>query len=225
LSLVFDIDPYIAFIIGLGFLVSLQQQPERATVLTAAALGIYLALQTAFYQRTSAIGVAYAERRGIKHTAQVYALPQPFLPFTWKVIVVHDDHYWVSYVNYLAQKTADNPRDHDFPWSVLVAYRSKDTLRWREYRHFGASKVTQSLARQVWRQNRFAAFRQFAALPALYRVDRDKKGEVCVWFTDLRHNFPMLSPSFRYGMCRDAPGTPWRLYRLRYFRKNDRQVL
>ena len=225
LNLIFDIDPYIAFIIGLGFLASLPWQPQWATGLTVAALGTYLALQTALHQQTSALGAAYAERQGIKQIAQVYALPQPFSPFTWKVIVAHNKHYWVSYINYLAQKTADNSSEHDFPWSVLAAYRPQDTLRWREHQHFGASKGTQHLARQVWRQDRFAAFRQFATLPALYRIDRNQTGEVCVWFTDLRHNFPILPPSFRYGMCRDTPEAPWQLYRLRYFRKADRQVL
>ena len=38
------------------------------------------------------------------------------------------------------------------------------------------------------------------------------EGSSCVWFTDLRFLTPgREAMPFRYGVCRERPGAPWRL--------------
>ena len=54
-----------------------------------------------------------------------------------------------------------------------------------------------------------AFFRWFAALPAF---DGMSEGSSCVWFTDLRFLTPgREGMPFRYRVCRERPGAPWRL--------------
>jgi inner membrane protein len=224
LGIAFDLDPYIALIFGLGFLASLRLRPRPVAAMTLAIFTAYLGLQSLMYWRTLALGETHARRLSLRE-AKAYALPQPISPFTWKLIVADGDRYLVSHVNYLARQPAAQSMDSGFPATMLAAYRPPDTLRWRRRDRFGDSREEQILAWQVWWQERFSPFRRFAALPALYRIDRDASGEICVWFTDLRHNFPTVPPSFRYGMCRARIGEDWRLYRLRYFRNDDRQSL
>ncbi|MGH8489086.1 MAG: hypothetical protein ACREXS_09550, partial [Gammaproteobacteria bacterium] len=77
---------------------------------------------------------------------------------------------------------------------------------------------------EVWSQDGFAGFREFARFPALYRVDRGGAAR-CVWFTDLRYTLPEMLPPFRFGMCRRADADPWRLYRLRLFTEDERQAI
>jgi inner membrane protein len=223
LGIVFDVDPYIALIVTLGFIGAVYWRPQRARGLVLAALTVYLSLQSFMYWRTVALGEAYSNAQGLDST-QVYALPQPLSPFTWKLIVAQNDCYFVTYLNYLAQRTS-SPLDRGFPWSLIAAYRALDDLIWRQYRRFGAGDEIQVIAQRVWQQGRFAAFRKFAVLPALYRVDWEENGEVCAWFTDLRYNFPTMPPTFRYGMCHARQEGDWQLYRLRYFRADDRQLL
>lgn len=223
-SIVFDVDPYVAVLVGAGFIASLRWNPRRAALATLALVAGYFVLQTALYWRTIALGEAYADRQGLEK-AQVYALPQPLAPFLWKLVIAWEDRYLVAYIDYLSRKAAPDSPAAGWLGSMLAAYRPPGELRWSEYRRFGDTQVVQSLAYEVWRQDALAAFRRFAVLPALYRVDRNSDGEVCVWFTDLRHNLPGIAPSFRYGMCRVGLDGPWRLYRLRYFRDADRQLI
>lgn len=219
LGIAFDVDPYIALIIAGGFAGLFLLQSGMAVAVTGLALVAYLALQTALYWRTVNIGEAYLEDRGLE--GQVHALPQPFAPILWKLVVSHQERYFVAYLNHWLGETIPASDNAGLLLRLWAAYRPIDDLSWTEYRRLGATD--EDLAREVWRQDRFEAFRQFAMLPALYRIDRSGNG-ICVWFTDLRHNFPLLPPSFRYGMCL-AGGGEWDLYRLRYFREDRRQRL
>lgn len=223
LGLVFDVDPYIAALVAVGFIGSLRARPPQVAGMTLLALGIYLLLQTLLHWQTATLGQAFKEQQGLQGS-QVYALPQPFSPFMWKLIVSQEDRHYVTYLNYLAWETEASPENAWLPWRMLGAYRPANHLDWDVYHRFGATDEAQSLARQAWRQDRFAAFRQFAVLPVLYRIDRSD-GEVCVWFTDLRHTLPVLPPPFRYGLCRTGPEADWYLYRLRYFTLDARQSL
>lgn len=224
LGIVFDVDPYIALIVALGFIGALRWRPRLSAALMLMALTVYLGLQTAVYWRTIALAEAYRDSRGLKN-AEVYVLPQPLSPFTWKLIVAQGNGYFVSHVNYLATHAVSGLEELGFPGSLLVAYRPASELVWKEYTRYGEGLEVQAIAKQVWRQQQFAAFRRFAVLPALYRVDREEGGARCAWFTDLRYSFPGLPPTFRYGLCGVGPEENWRLYRLPYFRADDRQLL
>lgn len=222
LGVVYDVDPYIAVIMGTGFIGSLRGHPRRAARMTLIVLMGYLSLQTFFYWQTMALGQHYKEQQG-EVSGAVYALPQPFAPFMWKVIVSQKGHHEVAYVNYLGWESPAVSEDAWLPRRIMAAYGPTDALHWQRYYRFGATEEAQALARQAWQQDHLAAFRRFAVLPALYRIDR-RDGEVCVWFTDLRHILPVLAPPFRYGLCRTGE-TDWQLYRLRYFTLDTRQSL
>ena len=224
LGIVFDIDPVIASLIALGFMASYRRPPRRVAGVTLVLLIGYLMLQTGLYWRTVALGEAYA-RQQVLEPFTVYALPQPFAPWLWKLVVVHDDGYRVTYLNHLEWGKPSRPAATRLPWSVLSAYRPQSALLWTAVSRFGENPTVQALALQVWRQERLAAFRHFAVLPALYRLDQEPAGGVCVWFTDLRYSLPLLPPAFRYGLCRVTVEGPWQLYRLRYFQEDQRQLL
>lgn len=222
LGIVYDVDPYIAVIIGTGLIGSLRGRPRWAAGVTLILLMGYLSLQTFFYWQTMALGQHHEKQQGQEGGA-VYALPQPFAPFMWKLIVSQKEHHEVAYVNYLGWETPAVSEDAWLPRRIIAAYRPVNDLHWQEFNRFGATEEAASLARQVWQQDPLAAFRRFAVLPALYRIDRADE-EVCVWFTDLRHILPVLPPPFRYGLCRSGE-TDWQLYRLRYFTVDARHSL
>lgn len=224
LGIVFDIDPVIASLIALGFMASYWGPPRRVAGMTLVLLTGYLMLQTGLYWRTVVLGEAYARQQALE-PFMVYALPQPFAPWLWKLVVVHDDGYRVTYLNHLEWGEPSRPAATRLPWSVLSAYRPPSALLWTAVSRFGKGPAAQALARQVWQQERLAAFRHFAVLPALYRLNQEPTGKVCVWFTDLRHNLPLLPPTFCYGLCRGPAQGAWRLYRLRYFWNDQQQEL
>ena len=68
------------------------------------------------------------------------------------------------------------------------------------------------------------AFRDFALYPVLHRIDRSAS-DTCVWFTDLRFNFPGMIPTFRYGLCAVGEQAPWQAYRLRRYTLDERVAL
>ncbi len=225
LGLAFDFDPYIAAIILAGCAGAvIGWRPARMARLSFVLIAAYLLLQAVLQWRTLALGEAFKERQGLIE-ARVYALPQPLSPFTRQVVVAQGDRYFVAYLNFLAWNgSATLPEDAWFVKRMIAAYQPLHALRWSEQRRFGATAEAASIARLAWQQDIFSPFRRFTVLPALYRIDQQGQ-ELCVWFTDLRHALPAIPPAFRYGMCRASPQGDWRLYRLRYFSHNHRQLL
>ncbi|MBL3601771.1 MAG: metal-dependent hydrolase [gamma proteobacterium endosymbiont of Lamellibrachia anaximandri] len=144
--------------------------------------------------------------------AHVYALPQPFSPFYWKLIRRSEDSYEVAYLSLLADETG-----------LLTLYRGPKALHWRQYSLLGSNIGLHSMVREAWQHHRFNKFRSFAQFPVLYRVDQEES-TTCVWFTDMRYTLPFIQPAFRYGMCKNID-SPWHLYRLKRFTDNERQLL
>ncbi len=223
LGIVFDVDPYIAGIVALGFAAALVGASRPAIAGTLVALILYLGVQFGLYTRTMDLGHAWARARGIP-AASVYAYPQPFGPVFWNIVVADGDSYFIAHVNHFSREPLEAPADAGLARRMLGAYRPPTAMEWTEFRRFGDSVPDAALTREVWQEEGMAAFRRFAVLPALYRVDREDE-RACVWFTDLRHLFAVLPPTFRYGMCRSNDGASWKPYRLRYFSANSRQAL
>lgn len=142
--------------------------------------------------------------------ASAQALPQPFSPFYWKLIIAQGDHYQEAYVNLLTQTASAPALDQDNMWIVLRAqYRPANQLIWRYRDRFGDPQEA-SLARLAWARPEFSAFRRFAVYPALYRIDTHATQQ-CVWFVDLRFTIDALTPPFRYGLCRATDSATWQL--------------
>jgi inner membrane protein len=223
LEVAFDLDPYIAVTTAVGVLAAFTARPLWAVSATFTVIAAYLLMQAVLKGQAIAVGNAYAHAQGLEQAA-IHAIPQPLSPFHWSLVVADHRRYRVAYLDLLHRGQAVLPRNASLLRRVVAGYRPEQALAWVEHHRFGDTTEVQSLVRQAWEQPRFAPFRRFAELPALYRVDL-KDGELCVWFTDLRHVLPHLPPTFRYGLCRAAPGSDWRPYRLRYFSLDDRQPL
>ena len=214
LNLSFDVDPWIGLIVGIS-LVGSYYYPAVAR--WGLMLVIAFLLTKVLIQRSA---LALAEKAVQAHGVmdyQFYAIPQPISPFHWKLVVEGDDYYKIAYVDLLKADAHDS-----LFW--LSAYKSKHSLIWDTVPRFGETVDDRVIATKIWNHGDFADFRQFAKLPAIYRIDRDPGG-VCVWFTDLRHILPGLLPPFRYGMCRLGVQDKWHLYRIRRFTENVRQPI
>lgn len=220
----FDINPYIGVIVAAGLAASWVKPPLMAAAGTALALGCFLLFQVLLREQAMALGRDHAIRLGLPK-ATVHAVPQPLSPFHWNLLLVQDDRYWLAHLDFLARnQRLEPPAGAWLPLRMRAGYQPAAALQWQPYFRFGEDAADQALAQRVWRQESLAAFRRFAVLPALYRLDR-RDDEVCVWFTDLRHIFPHVVPSFRYGLCSPAGAERWRPYRLRYFSVDARQAL
>ncbi len=221
LSITFDFDPWITLIAAIGLAAALYRRSLARW--GGIVLLCYLAFHAAMQRSAVTVAQRYAAMRQFTDSS-LYALPQPFSPFHWKLVVAVDDRYAVSHLNLLGDAAMPVLPAAGGLLSMASAYRSKQNLLWNEPSRFGNSSDTRALALEVWEQEAFSGFRRFAALPFLYRIDRGNDSS-CVWFSDLRYLLPTVKVPFRYGMCRFSAGSDWHLYRLRRFTEHDRQWL
>ncbi|MGH8536970.1 MAG: metal-dependent hydrolase [Gammaproteobacteria bacterium] len=223
LPITYVIDPVFSGTLLIGLLVSFKWNARRSAVLALGILGSYLGLQYFLHTQALAIGHAYARGPALGETS-VHAMAQPFSPFNWKIIVSQELDVYETHLRLTGPDGLACPGAWLFP-STAAAYVAPSAARWTRYPRFGTDDPrTAPLAREVWSQDGFAGFREFARFPALYRVDRGGAAR-CVWFTDLRYTLPEMLPPFRFGMCRRADADPWRLYRLRLFTEDERQAI
>ncbi len=209
----FDVNPYAALVVGLGCLAA-RRWPRPALVLAAVALAGLFTLQVALRQQ--ALTVAHAAAG--PGAARVLALPQPLSPTQWLLLVDTGREIRLAHLG-LGRRAPPWPAWSGWVGRVAAGYRPADALAWTAYRRPDATP----LAAEAWASPALAAFRRFAAWPALYRMAREG-AETCVWFTELRHALPGMPPPFRQGLCRTGDG-PWQPYRLRYFSDHARQAL
>ena len=226
LDLVFVIDPFFTAIILLALVVSHRAGARRVAIaLTGlAVLATYVGGLAWLQRQALDLGRSTAQAQAW-NAGQVVALPQPFSPFHWAVIVVEEDRYHRAWVNLAGHP----PPVPDLPGlsgarALAGSYRGRNELQWESWHRHGESPSERELAASLWERPEFAPFRRFAVLPSLSRIDRHDPG-TCVWFTDLRYDLPVLPETFRYGFCRDDPHGAWHLYRLRYFTEDRRQRL
>jgi len=209
LSITFIIDPYFTAIVAGSLLLSMLIRSRPAARAGLALLVGYVGMQAAMKFEAQGIGQAWAGAEGLR-PATVYAMPQPFSPFNWKLIVQADGRYHVAYLNLLATEPAPPPAAPVSLWGLRAYYRPADALVWQRYSLLGAEAET----RAAWSRPELERYRRFARYPAVYRVDRDAAGG-CVWFMDLRFTLPAREdPPFRYGVCSEG-ANDWRLYRLK----------
>lgn len=209
----FIIDPYFTAIIVMGLIVSvIWKQTRLPAVLGLGVLAVYVGFQGILHQRAVTAGEAYVQDRKLRN-ARVQAIPQPFSPFNWMVVVQQNDVYHMAYVNLRRRGIPDPPADDASWWRHIDAsYLPVERAIWKRVPRFGdAAEV--DLAKQAWHSKTLAAYRRFALFPAVYRINHDGEKR-CVWFNDLRFALAGRPMPFRFGACRSDPGTPWRAYRL-----------
>jgi inner membrane protein len=211
----FIIDLWFSGIIVAGLVGSLVWRRARAPALVGlAVLAGYVGLQAVLHSRALDFGREYARQAGF-HASQVTALPRPVSPFNWAVFVTADDRYHYANVNLERESMPPPPGpDASLFERFGAAYAPLAQARWDTVDKYGADPAGRALAARVFADPRLGFFRWFAALPALYRIERGNPA-TCVWFEDLRFVTPGRDGSFfRYGMCGGEVAGDWRVYRL-----------
>lgn len=212
LPLVFVIDPVVTLLLTAGLLLALRAG-RAAAVAGLLAVLVYVGFLS--LQQRNALDVArqHAEALGLP-SASVSALPQPFSPFNWMLVVEDGDTWHVARVNLRRHAGAADPSW----WPGIAgrmhgAYGAGTAEEWFEAPRFGHEDP--AFAREAWGHEVFAPFRDFARFGSLLEISSDETRR-CAWFADLRFELPELGPSFRFGACQtSARPNEWELVRAR----------
>ncbi|MCR4300817.1 MAG: metal-dependent hydrolase [Sulfuricaulis sp.] len=209
----FIIDPYFTAIIVAGLLASVVWKLTRTpAVFGLVVLAAYVGFQGILHQRAVAAGEAYVARHQLEG-ATVEAIPQPFSPFHWMIIIPQKDAYAMTYVSLWRNQIPEfPPEDANWLRQVYASYYPVQDAVWQHVPRFGEGKEVK-LAEEVWYSETLAPYRGFALFPALYGVDR-LQNRHCIWFNDLRFALAGRNMPFRYGACRNGKEAEWRVYRL-----------
>jgi inner membrane protein len=178
----------------------------RAAIAAAAVLAGYVGFQYVQKQRATELGLEYARSKGMQQ-ARVTVHPRPVSPFNWTVFVSDDQAHRFAHVNLVRKEPRRYTPGDGFVARLDSPYLPVEQMVWVTRRRYG--ETDQALIREAWNAADLGFFRWFADLPAF---DGRGEGSTCVWFTDLRFLTPgREGMPFRYRVCRDAPGSPWRL--------------
>ncbi len=210
----FIIDPWFTAILVAGLAGGVVWRATRApAVIGLAVLAAYVGFQGMLYLRAVDLGEVYVRTQRLEDTS-VEAIPQPFSPFHWMIVIVQKDQYRLAYVSLLRERAPETPPPDAF-WlrRVAASYRPAADAAWMRVPRYGDNPMEAALAEQVWHAQSFARYRRFALFPAVYRVDRQGQ-KTCVWFNDLRFALIGRDMPFRYGACRPGAGEVWKVYRL-----------
>jgi inner membrane protein len=212
LPLVFVIDPIVTLLLVAGLLLAMRAGRGAAVAGLLAVLAYmgFLALQ-----QRNAVEVAQQHARTLGlSSASVSALPQPFSPFNWMLIVEDGDTWHVARVNLRRHAgAAESSWWPGIAGRMHRAYDSGTAGDWFEAPRFGHEDAI--FAREAWGHEAFTPFRDFARFGRLLEITSDETRR-CAWFADLRFELPELGPSFRFGACRTkARPDEWELARAR----------
>ncbi len=218
LQYAFVIDPLLSAIVLCALLIALYFRSRFIAATGVGVLVLYIATLAALHQQAIDIARHHARIQGLQYV-QAIALPQPFSPFNWKLVISDNEGHWLALMNLIKHKPSATPINNSTNFfKIRKFYHSKHYLRWDYYPRFGDD----ANAKVVWEQNDFSLFRKFALIPAVYRVDNSAT-EACIWFMDLRFFIPTLNTPFIYGMCKPHISTAWALYRIKFYSKSERQ--
>lgn len=211
LPVTFIIDPYFTGIIIAGLLGSLRWKRTRVpSCVGLAVLIAYVGVQTILHFQAKTFGDDFIAANRLTQ-ARAYALPQPFSPFNWLIMVEQPQRYFLSYVSFTRDKVYTPPPGAGLLRRVYDSYRPVTSPLWRKIPRYGESARDITLAKALWKSRIFTRYRRFAMFPAVYRVDRST-ARTCVRFTDLRFALSGRKPPFRYAACRNDSAPAWRMY-------------
>lgn len=203
----FIIDPWFSGIILAGLVFSALLFKSRIPAVAASlVLAGYVGFQYVQKERALRLGGEYASSMGIKN-AKVSVHPRPVSPFNWTVFVSDDETHRFAHVNLVRKEPRRYEPGEGFVARLDSPYLPAEQAIWVARSRYG--ETDSGLIKEAWNSDALSFFRWFADLPAF---DGMGEGSRCVWFTDLRFLTPGRDTMpFRYRVCRDRPGAPWRL--------------
>jgi inner membrane protein len=204
----FIIDLWFTGIIAAGLIASVALRRSRwPAVAASAVLAAYVGFQYLQKEKAVEFGERYARDQGLRG-ATVNVQPRPVSPLNWTVFVSDAEAHRFAHVN-LARQAPRAYREGDgFVAMLDSAYEPLASAHWEIRSRYGEGE-TRALAQEAWNSPAMAVYRWFAELPAFEGLGT---GSTCAWFIDLRFFTPGRGTlPFRYGACRDTPGSPWRL--------------
>ncbi|HRN83009.1 MAG TPA: metal-dependent hydrolase [Nitrosomonas europaea] len=213
LPLVFAIDPWFTAIILAGLVLS-AIFPTKQVYAVASLIGIvaYVSFLWMLHEEAMQAGKVHAAEKMLDQQT-VSVLPQPLSPFNQMVIIRDGTELHGARINLRRSTLLKCTDTSNLLCNMTAAYRPLAMANWRSYRlHDSRSPEYAALSHEAWQQPVLAPFRQFAQFPVLDGIDHPAQN-VCVWFIDLRFQFPGLPPSFRYGICREEENSLWYLQR------------
>ena len=207
LGTTFIIDLWFSGIILAGLVLSAVFFKSRIPAVAASVvLAGYVGFQYIEKQRALDLGVEYARSVAIRD-ARITAHPRPVSPFNWTVFVSDEETHRFAHVNLVRKEPRRyEPGDGFIAW-IDSPYMPVEQAIWVRRSRYG--ETDNAMIRDAWNSEPLSFFRWFADLPAF---DGLGEGSSCVWFTDLRFLTPgRETMPFRYRVCRERPGAPWRL--------------
>jgi inner membrane protein len=203
----FIIDLWFSGIILAGLLFSaIFYRSKIPAVAASVVLAGYVGFQHVQKQRAMELGAQYASSQAIPN-ARVTVHPRPVSPFNWTIFVSDDEAYRFAHVNLVRKEPRRYQPGDGFVARIDSPYLPVEQMIWVRRAKYG--ETDRPLIREAWNSDALGFFRWFADLPAF---DGFTEGSTCVWFTDLRFLTPgRESMPFRYRVCREQPGAPWRL--------------
>jgi inner membrane protein len=207
LGTTFIIDLWFSGIIVAGLIASAFFRKVKIPSVAALALLVgYIGFQYVQKEKALEFGVEYAKTRAMKD-ARITAYPRPVSPFNWTVFVSDDDAHRFSHINLVRTEAKRYQPGDGFIARIDSPYLPLAQAVWVRRTRYG--ETDQDFIREVWNSGALPVYRWFADLPAFDGLSRNP---TCAYFVDLRFFTPGRDAMpFRYGACRDAPGTPWRL--------------
>jgi inner membrane protein len=206
LGTTFIIDLWFSGIILLGLVASAFFYRSRIPAVAASiALCAYVGFQYLQKEKAIEFGRDYARSRGLQD-ADVRAHPRPVSPFNWTVFVSDPRQHHFAHVNLVRDTPRRFQPGDGFVAKLDAPYQPLAQARWETRSRYGENEV----GKEAWQAPSLAFFRWFAERPAF---DGSTRSPDCFWFADLR----FLNPGrdgmpFRFGACREKPGSPWRAY-------------
>jgi inner membrane protein len=204
----FIIDLWFSGIIVAGLVAStIVYRSKWPAVAASAVLVGYVGFQYLQKEKAIELGERFARARGMSN-ATVVAHPRPVSPFNWTVFASDAGAHHFAHVNLVRKEPRTYRAGDGFIARLDAAYQPPSAARWETTTRYGEG-AAKPLVQEAWNSPAMAVYRWFADLPAF---DGLGEASVCVRFVDLRFLTPgRPAMPFRYGACRDLPGTPWRL--------------
>jgi inner membrane protein len=200
LGLAFVIDPVITVLLAASLAAALYTGRRRVALVGLLMVGVHVAGLAVLKQQALRVAADAAATAGAV-PGGVHALPQPFSPFNWKLLVVlppgrqtadelEQPSTLVAHVNLVghpplwpsawarsapagATTVGGLPGLPGLPaWHALAsAYVAPHALVWTQRPLYGQTAAMQALAATLWARPDFDAFRRFAVHPALSGVN------------------------------------------------------